>query len=191
MPRITLPHPDTMSPEQRRVHDGIVNGPRGRIQGPLRAALHSPALAEHWSALGALLRYETTLTRRQAELAILVTGRMSQSPFEWHAHRLEAERAGIDAATIDALRDRRVPEGLDATDTAIVEVAYALKRTHSVDDATYARALALLGERTLVELVALVGYYTMVAMTLNAHEIPLPEGVAPAFPLPQHDGGAA
>lgn len=186
MPRITLPHPDTMTPEQRRVHDTIVSGPRGRIQGPLRAALHNPELAERWSALGELLRYRTLLSRRQAELAILVTGRASQSPFEWYAHRLEAEKAGIDAPTIDALLALEMPEGLDDIDTVIVQVAYELKRTHSISDATYPRALALLGERMLVELTALVGYYTMVAMTLNAHEIPLPEGVAPAFPLPQH-----
>ncbi|MFN6994159.1 MAG: carboxymuconolactone decarboxylase family protein [Aquincola tertiaricarbonis] len=187
MPRITLPHPDTMTPEQRRVHDGIVNGPRGRIQGPLRAALHSPELAERWSALGAQLRYGTGLSRQQAELAILVTGRASRSPFEWYAHEQEALKAGIDPAVIEALLQQRLPEGLDETDTAIVQAAMELKRLHSITDATYARALSLLGERTLVELVALVGYYTMVAMTLNAHEIPLPEGVAPAFALPQHD----
>lgn len=191
MPRITLPRPDTMTPEQRRVHDSVVSGPRGRIQGPLRAALHNPELAERWSALGELLRYRTLLSRRQAELAILVTGRASQSPFEWYAHRLEAEKAGIDAPTIDALLALEVPEGLDDTDTVIVQVAYELKRTHSISDATYARALELLGERMLVELTALVGYYTMVAMTLNAHEIPLPEGVTPAFPLPQHQQDGA
>lgn len=190
MPRISLPHPDTMTPEQRRVHDSIVNGPRGRIQGPLRAALHNPELAERWSALGALLRYGTGLSRRQAELAILVTGRASQSPFEWYAHEIEAEKAGIERPVIEALLAQQLPEGLDETDTVIVQVATELKRLHSITDATYARALALLGERTLVELTALVGYYTMVAMTLNAHEIPLPDGVAPAFALPQHQARA-
>lgn len=187
MPRISLPHPHTMTPEQRRVHDSIVNGPRGRIQGPLRAALHNPELAERWSALGALLRYGTGLSRRQAELAILVTGRASQSPFEWYAHEIEAEKAGIERPVIDALLQQRLPEGLDEAETVIVQVAMELKRLHSITDDTYARALRLLGERTLVELTALVGYYTMVAMTLNAHEIPLPEGVAPAFALPQHE----
>jgi 4-carboxymuconolactone decarboxylase len=78
-----------------------------------------------------------------------------------------------------------VPPGLADDDAVIVRVAIELNRSNSVADGTYAAALARLGERRLVELVALVGYYTMVAMTLNAHEIPLPEGVAPAFPLPQ------
>ena len=176
-----------MSPEQRRVNDQIVSGPRGRIQGPLRAALHIPELAERWSALGALLRYRTTLTPRQSELAILATGRARQSPFEWYAHRLEAEKAGIEASTIEALLAQRMPEGLGDDDLLLLRFVDDLTRIHSVTDATYGAALARFGERFVVELTALVGYYTMVALTLNAHEIPLPEGVAPAFPLPQHE----
>jgi 4-carboxymuconolactone decarboxylase len=74
---------------------------------------------------------------------------------------------------------------LTADDAALVNFALELNRSNSVSDATYADALARFGERTLVELTALVGYYTMVAMTLNAHEIPLPDGVSPAFALPQ------
>jgi 4-carboxymuconolactone decarboxylase len=185
MPRISLPAPETMDAEQRRVHDKIVSGPRGRIQGPLRAALHNPELAERWSALGALLRYSTTLTPRQSELAILITGRACNSPFEWYAHRIEAEKAGIEPAVIEALLTQTIPAGLAPDDAAAVRFATELNRIRSVSDATYADALARFGERTVVELTALVGYYTMVAMTLNAHEIPLPEGVAPAFPLPQ------
>ena len=69
MPRISLPAPETMTPEQRRVHDKIISGKRGRIQGPLRAALHNPELAERWSALGELLRYNTTLPPRLSEIA--------------------------------------------------------------------------------------------------------------------------
>ena len=185
MPRITLPSPDQMSPDQRRVHDKIVSGRRGRIQGPLRAALHNAELAERWSALGELLRYSTQLSPRQSELAILMTGRACQSPFEWYAHRVEAEKAGIEPAIIEALLAQRWPEGLSADDAALLRFADELNRFRSVSDATYKDALARFGERTVVELTALVGYYTMVAMTLNAHEIPLPEGVQPAFPLPQ------
>jgi 4-carboxymuconolactone decarboxylase len=185
MARVTLPSPDTMSAEQRRVYDKIVSGPRGRIQGPLRAVLHNAELADRWQALGALLRYDTSLTRRQSELAILVTGRACRSPFEWYAHRLEAEKLGIEPAIIEAILAETEPTGLSADDAAVVRFAEELNRTRSVSDVTYADALARFGERTVVELTALVGYYTMVAMTLNAHEIPLPEGVAPAFPLPQ------
>ncbi len=187
MPRISLPTPETMDADQKRVYDKIISGRRGRIQGPLRAALHSAELADRWQALGELLRYNTRLTPRQSELAILVTGRACRSPFEWYAHRSEAEKVGIEPQIIEAILAETTPPGLCADDAVIVQVAAELNRINSITDATYANALARLGERRLVELTALVGYYTMVAMTLNAHEIPLPEGVAPAFPLPQRE----
>ncbi len=185
MARLTLPTPESMDPDQRRVYDRIVSGPRGRIQGPLRAALHSAELADRWSALGELLRYRTTLSPRQSELAILVTGRACNSPFEWYAHRLEAEKVGIEPPVIEAILAEAIPQGLSADDAALVQYVAELNRYKSVSDATYADALACFGARRLVELTALVGYYTMVAMTLNAHEIPLPDDVVPAFPLPQ------
>lgn len=185
MPRISLPSPENMLPEQRRVYDKVVAGRRGKVQGPLRAALHSAELADRWQALGELLRYDTTLTPRQSELAILVTGRACCSPFEWHAHRSEAQKAGISQEVIDALAAEAMPADLPPNETVVVEYARELNATNSVSDATHARALQCLGERALVELTALVGYYTMVAMMLNAQEIPLPEGVESAFPLPQ------
>jgi 4-carboxymuconolactone decarboxylase len=187
MPRIPLFPNDTMDADQRRVLDQIVAGPRGRIQGPLRAVLYNAELADRWQALGALLRYQTSLTPRQSELAILVTGRACRSPFEWYAHRIEAERAGIEAPVIEALLAERMPDELSNDDAAVVRVATELSRIRSITDATYADALARFGPRKLVELTSLVGYYTMVAMTLNAHEIPLPEDAAPAFALPQKE----
>ena len=190
MPRIPLFPTDTMTAEQRAVHDRIVSGPRGRIQGPLRAALHNAELADRWQALGALLRYGTTLTPRLSELAILITGRACNSPFEWYAHRIEAEKAGIEQPIVEALLAQTLPPGLTDPELALYDYTVELSRDKSVSDATYTAALAHLGPRTLVELTALIGYYTMVAMTLNCHEIPLPEGVEPAFPLPQHAASA-
>lgn len=185
MPRINLPAPDSMDAEQRRVYDKIVAGPRGKVQGPLRAVLHNAELADRWQALGELLRYNTSLSPRQSELAILVTGRACQSPFEWYAHRLEAEKVGIASEVIEALLAQQTPTNLAADEALIVAFAGELNRTNSVSDATYQQALAQWGARTVVELTALVGYYTMVAMTLNAHEIPLPPNAQAAFPLPQ------
>jgi 4-carboxymuconolactone decarboxylase len=187
MPRISLPAPETMTPQQRKVYDKIVTGKRGRIQGPLRAALHNPELAERWSALGELLRYGTTLTPRQSELAILITGRQCRSPFEWYAHRPEAEKAGLPNAVIEAIFDGVTPPAMTDEDAVIYQYAMELNRFNSVSAKTYQRTLDLLGERTVVELTALVGYYTMVAMTLNSHEIPFPEGITPPFKLPQEE----
>lgn len=188
MPRIPLPTRDAMTDEQRAVHDKVVSGPRGEIKGPLRAALYNAELADRWQALGELLRYRTSLPARLSELAILVTARACSSPFEWYAHRLEAHKAGIDTAIIEAIRTDTDPPGLSADDMLVYRYALELNRRKSVSDRTYAAALERFGAKTIVELTALIGYYTMVAMTLNAHEIPLPPGVEPELPLPQHAG---
>ena len=185
MPRMSFPSPETMDADQLRVYEKVVAGRRGKIVGPLRAALHSPELADRWQALGEFLRYNTSLTPRQSELAILVTGRACQSPFEWYAHVAESLKAGIEQPIIDELLMQRVPAALTEEERLVVQVARELNEFNSIADATYAAALKRFGARTLVELTALVGYYTMVAMTLNAHEIPLPEGVQAAFDLPQ------
>ena len=187
VPRIPLFPSDSMDAAQQAVLDRIVSGPRGRIQGPLRAALYNADLADKWQAFGALLRYGTSLPPRLSEIAILVTGRACSSPFEWYAHRIEAEKAGIEPAIIDALLSQAQPPGLSGEETAVWRYAAELNARKSVSDATYQAALQCIGTKAVVELTALVGYYTMVAMTLNCHEIPLPDGVAPAFPLPQHE----
>lgn len=174
-----------MSSAQRAVLEKIVSGPRGKIQGPLRAALHNAELAERWQALGAILRYETSLPPRLSELAIMVTGRACQSPFEWYAHRIESEKAGIEAPILEALLAQEEPSGMSADDAIVWRYVTELNRYKSVSEAAHRAVVERFGVRTVVELTALVGYYTMVAMTLNCHEIPLPDGVTPAFPLPQ------
>ena len=95
MARIPLPSPETMTPEQRRVYDSIVTGPRGRLVGPLRAALHRPELAEKWQQFGELLRYRTSLPPMLSELAILVTARHCRSNLEWHIHEQMAIKAEL------------------------------------------------------------------------------------------------
>ncbi|MFZ5528859.1 MAG: carboxymuconolactone decarboxylase family protein [Pseudomonadota bacterium] len=190
MARIPLPSPEELNDAQRKVYDKIVGGKRGRIVGPLRAALLSPELADRWQAMGEFLRYNTSLTPRQSELAILVTGRACGSPLEWHLHCAEARKAGIEDSVIAALLHEQVPATLSEQDLAIVRFARELNATNSVSDATYAQALALFGATSVVELTALIGYYTLVAMTLNAHEIPMPDGAAPAFPMPHEEAGA-
>ena len=97
MARIPLPTPETMTPEQRRVYDAVVSGPRGALRGPLLRALHRPELADKWQQLGELLRYRTSLPPRLSELAILVTARHCNCELEWHIHEEMALKAGLDA----------------------------------------------------------------------------------------------
>jgi len=180
MPRISLPAPESMNPEQRAVYDDIVGGPRARLVGPLRAALHNPALADRWQKLGALLRFGTSISPRHSELAILVTARRWNSQLEWYVHATAAQAAGLPQPVIDAILVAAAPPFDDDHDAAVYEYARQLLQHGVVGDAAYARVLALFGEAGTVELTAIVGYYSMVAMTLNAHHIPLPdEGAEP------------
>ena len=181
MARIPLPSPEEMSPEQRRVYDAIVTGPRGRLVGPLRAALHRPELAEKWQQLGELLRYRTSLPPMVSELAILVTAWHCRSNLEWHIHEQMAIAANLPRSVIDQISAGILPES-DQPDVGLVyDYACELNQHCKVSEPVYKRALERFGVNGVVELTALIGYYTMVAMTLNAHEIPLPEGAKPRF----------
>ncbi|HYI82753.1 MAG TPA: carboxymuconolactone decarboxylase family protein [Acetobacteraceae bacterium] len=188
--RIPLPSPDEMTQEQRRVHDAIVAGPRGTVIGPLRAVIHNPALAERWSALGEILRFGTALPKRLNELAIIVTGRRWTSQIEWWVHARAAAQAGLPEAAIGAIRVGEPPEFDEPDDALVYEFARQLQQSGRVPLETYRAAEARWGAKGVVELTAVIGYYTMVSMTLNAHEIPLPDEVAePLSPLPAAAGG--
>lgn len=190
MARIPLPSPDEMTPEQRRVHDTIVAGPRGTVIGPLRAVIHNPALAERWSALGEILRFGTSLPKRLNELAIIVTGRRWTSQIEWWVHARAGATAGLPEAAIEAIRTGEPPEFDEPDDALVYEFARQLQLTGTVPLETYRAVEERWGAAGVVELTAVVGYYTMVSMTLNAHEIPLPEGIAaPLSPLSAAAGG--
>jgi 4-carboxymuconolactone decarboxylase len=174
-----------MNPEQRTVYDDIVGGRRARLVGPLRAALHNPALADRWQKLGALLRFGTSIAPRQSELAILVTARRWNSQLEWLIHAADGLAAGLPQPIIDAIAVAQPPVFDEASDAAVYEYTRQLLQHGVVDDAAYHTVLALFGEAGTVELTAIVGYYSMVAMTLNAHRIPFPdEGTeAPLRPI--------
>lgn len=169
-----------MNAEQRAVYDDIVTGPRARLVGPLRAALHNPALADRWQKMGALLRFGTSIAPRHSELAILVTARRWNSQLEWYVHAAAAQVAGLPRAVIDAMLVATPPTFDDASDAAVYEYARQLLQHGGVDEPAYQAVLETFGEAGTVELTAIIGYYSMVAMTLNAHHIPLPdEGAAP------------
>ncbi len=181
MPRLPDLDPNRLTPEQKAVYDRIVSGPRGRVQGPLRVWLTSPELADKAQALGALCRYGTSLPPRLSELAILVTGAYWQAGFEWYAHAPLAIEAGLAPAAVEAIRVGRAPSLLQADEQAVYRFAHELVHARRVSPPTYAAAVAQFGEKTVVELVAILGYYALVSMTLNAFEVPLPAGEPDPF----------
>lgn len=177
---------ETLTPEQRRVHDAIVSGPRGAVQGPLRVWLQSATLADRAQALGAFCRFGTSLPPRLSELAILVTGAYWRARFEWYAHAPLALKAGLDADAIEAIRTGRTPHWTREDEAAVYAFAHELTSTRQVSDPIYARARQILGLTALVELVGILGYYTLISMTINAFEVPLPAGASDPFAdLPQ------
>ena len=168
LPPLTL---DAMSDAQRRIHDDTVAGPRGRMPAPLAVWLRSPQLADRAQRLGEFLRYQTTLPPRLSELAILVTARFWTAHYEWAAHEKEALKAGVSPAVVESIARREPPLFGQRDEQAVWNFVGDLHHAHRVSDAVYAEAIAALGEQGVVELVGIVCYYTLVAMTLNVFQI--------------------
>ena len=189
MPRIPLVSAASMTEAQRQVYDAMMNGPRKSPPvGPLAAAMHRPDLAEAWSALGLVLRFRSGFPPRLREFVILLVGRHWDCQFEWFSHEAEARKVGLSPATIETLRQGGATFA-QADEQAIYDYAMELLRRHHATDATYQPVLAAYGTAGIVELTALIGYYSMVALTLNAHEIGVPEGAQPPLPSLPGTGG--
>lgn len=178
MPRIPAPRVEALTPEQRRAYDAII-GRVGRLGALFQLTMDSPEFTDKWQQMGELLRYRNSLPPRLSELAILFTARHWDCQYEWYAHEPEAIRGGLPLAVIEAIRTGERPAFDDADEEAIYEHCRELHQTHFVSARTYQRVLDKFGRVGVVELTALLGYYVMVAMALNAHEYELPAGVAP------------
>ena len=181
MPRLPELDPAKFSPEQKKVHEAILAGPRGKVVGPLKVWLNNPGLAEHAQALGAYARFNSSLPPRLSELAICITGAFWKANFEWFAHAPLAIKAGIDPAAVEAIRVGATPKLTESDEQAIYDFTIELTRTKRVSNATFERAKKELGETSVIDLVGIIGYYGLVSVTLNAFEIPLPEGEKPPF----------
>lgn len=173
-----------MTPEQAAVCAETVAGRRGKVPAPMIAWLRNPELARRGQALGELLRFETSLEPHLSELAILVCGRHWTSHHEWTAHKALALKAGLAPEIIAAVAARRTPDLPDERHQAVYDVSSTLLATGRLPDSLYARGVARLGERGMVELVGILGYYCMVSLTLNAFEIGLPGNAAPELQDP-------
>lgn len=171
MSRLQPVDPAAMTPDQRKVYDSIASGPRGGVRGPFLALLHVPELADRVQHLGELLRYGTSFDRRLAELAIIVTARCLRCQYEWFAHAKLAAEAGVSAAVIEAIRTGKTPVFSDEKERLVHDFVRELVGNHRVSDATYAAVTKTFGARGAIELAGIGGYYSMIAATLNGHEI--------------------
>lgn len=182
MSRIPELRPESMSAEQRAVMDEIVSGPHGRIVGPYPAWLQSPELARRARGLSEFIRFRSSLPERLKELAILLAGRHWKAEFEFYAHAKLAAKAGLEQPIIAAIAARKRPSFPQAQDAIVYDLCTELFETHRVSDGTYGRAEEAFGLPQVVELVATIGYYSLVCLTLNAFEAPLPPGERSPFP---------
>ncbi len=185
-PRLPAISMEDLKPEQQAVVDAINNGPRGRFMnaGPFAVFLHAPIYGMLAQQLGGHLRFNTSVPPRLSEFAILCTGRYWKAQFEWHAHAKIAAQQGVKEATIRDLHAGRAPKAAPRDEMTIYAFVKELYATRRVSNATYARVQKLLGDSGVVELVAILGYYVLISMTLNVFRMPVPEGTPLPFPEP-------
>jgi len=170
---------DEMTPAQRTFIEHIVGGPRGNTEGPFNVQLRSPEMSDLGQQFGAATRFSTSVPRKLYELAILLTARHWSSQFEWYAHRRGALQAGLDGSVPEAIAAGRRPVKMPSDQSVVYDFVSELLETKQVSDHTFDAAKSLLGERGVVDLVNVTGWYGIVSMVLNVDKYPLPDGVQP------------
>jgi 4-carboxymuconolactone decarboxylase len=192
--RLPLQRPDELGPRQLEVYHAITQGPRsrgprlfettgpdGELLGPFAAMVSHPAVGDPLQRLGAALRYETALPAVAREVVILAVAAHHRSEYEWYAHSAVARHTGLPAEVVEALRSGGEPPGLDVQARRAWQLAQALLWREPVSDELFAAVEAALGSTGLVEVTALVGYYSLLAQLIEVFAIGLPEGAQPTF----------
>lgn len=173
----TIDKKEDLSTEDQKIYDAIAQS-RGAVGGPWRALLYSPELAQRTMHLGSYVRFESNLDHRLIEFAALVSARELDCKHEWAAHVNHAQKAGIPRDTIRAVYEKKGVETFTAEDAQIVSFVREMLHDHRVSEATFQAVYGRLGEKKMVELTATIGYYAMLACTLNTfdvHTIAAPE----------------
>jgi 4-carboxymuconolactone decarboxylase len=168
-----------MTPEQKAMAEAIIAGPRGGLNGPFNVLLRSPDLGDRIQKVGEYVRFKTSLPPRLNELAILVTARAWTAQYEWYAHHQLALKAGLPPAIADDIAAGERPAKMESEEAAIYDFARELIDTKQVSDTTFNAVKEKFGERGVVDLIGLIGYYHTVSMLLNVDRYPLPDGAKP------------
>jgi len=174
--------PEQWTEEQKKVAASIAAGPRGELRGPFLALLRSPGLAQTVQQVGEYLRFQCPLNRRIAEMATLMAARHWTQQYEWQSHYKHAMKAGLSPAIAQAIAEGRRPQGMAADEEALHDLLTEVLHNHGASDATYERARGVFGEQGVIELIAVAGYYAMLAMILNVGRKSLPAGQEPMLP---------
>jgi 4-carboxymuconolactone decarboxylase len=182
--------PEQMAPQQKALMDKVTSGQiQGGTRGPLSVLLRSPVAAEGIVRYGEYVRFHSTLPMRLNELATLIVGRHWTSQFPFAVHHKAATQAGLSESIVAAIAKGKRPAGMQKDEEVVYNFVTRLLKTTQISDANFSVAKELLGERNLVELLGVIGYYQIVSMVLNTDRYPVPEGQQPelkplANPLP-------
>jgi len=185
---------ENLTPEQKAVYDAIRSGPRSAVQnssaakpgplgGPFNVLLRSPGVGNIIQALGAEIRFKSSLPSKLNEFAICITARHWTCQYEWTAHHKLALEAGLDPKIGEDLAQGRRPANLSKDEEIVYNFSTELHQTHGVTDATYKAVLDRFAERGVMDLIAVNGYYTLISMVLNVDRTPLAPGAKPPLPL--------
>ena len=168
-----------LTPEQKTLAEHVMSGERGSLNGPFNVYLRSPEMGDLAQKLGAYTRFHTSVPKKLNELAIIITARFWNAQYEWLAHRKNAADAGVSAETIDAIRDGKKPASMPPDEEMVYNFCTEMLHTKQVSDKNFEAAKSKLGEQGVVDLVAVMGYYALVSMSLNLDRYPLPDGAKP------------
>jgi 4-carboxymuconolactone decarboxylase len=170
---------DTMTPEQKTLVTNILAGPRTSLDGPFNVLLRSPEMGDLAQKFGAQMRYHSSLPPRLNEFVILITARHWTAQFEWQAHHKIAVTAGLSPTVIDALAAGKRPASMQPDEAAVYNFCTEVLSTKQASDAAFQAAVEKFGERGVVDMLGVMGYYQFVSMMLNVDRYPLPDGVQP------------
>ncbi len=179
----TIP-PDQYDAPQKKAAEDFLAARKTPVFGPFEPLMYSPEVMSLARSMGDYLRYHSGVGNTLSELAILVTARYWTQDYEWHVHAPIAEKAGIKPAIVAAIRDGRRPEGMSDDEALVYDFTTELQRNRRVSDETWGRAEKRFGKPALVDLTGITGYYTFLAMQLNAAQYELPKNGTklPRFP---------
>ena len=170
---------DEMTPAQKTMMEHLVSGERRGAGGPFNVLLRSPEMGDLAQQFGASMRFHSTLPKKLNEMAIIMTARYWTAQYEWNAHRTAAAQAGLNESIIQAIATGKRPASMDDDETVIYNFATELLNTKQVSDAGFKAAVGKFGERGVVDLISVMGYYQLVSMLLNVDRYPLPAGAKP------------
>jgi 4-carboxymuconolactone decarboxylase len=170
---------DTLTPEQKTLVDNIVAGPRTSLDGPFNVLLRNPEMGDLAQKFGAQMRYHSSLPPRLNEFIILITARHWTAQFEWQAHRKIALAAGLSPAVIDALAAGKRPASMQPDEDVVYNFCTGVLATKQSSDAAFQAAKEKFGERGVVDMLGVMGYYQFVSMLLNVDRYPLADGAQP------------